>query len=102
MTRVHDTIPFPSSLKCDSYIHHYLIIRVGVLDNKIKMWQSVKSTLKLDKKAVFLVGSSNLKLEAIITHELSEQNQRSITRKSVKYNARLRPCSVRNFVHTDR
>ena len=38
----------------------------------------------LDKKAVFVTGSSNFKLESVISHETSEQHLRSVGKQSAK------------------
>jgi hypothetical protein len=40
----------------------------------------------LDKKAVFVMVSSNFKLESVISHETSEQHLRSVGKQSAKEN----------------
>jgi hypothetical protein len=41
----------------------------------------------IDKKADFVTGSSNFKLESVISHETSEQHLKSVGKQSVKENS---------------
>jgi hypothetical protein len=45
------------------------------------------ASFDLDKKAVFVMGSSDFKLESVIYHETSEQHLRSVGKQSAKENS---------------
>ena len=49
----------------------------------------------LDKKAVFVTGSSNFKLESVISHESSEQHLRSVGKQSAKENSNVNSAAAK-------
>jgi hypothetical protein len=85
MCKVNDlffiSICFPkvNTFNFIKFIHSY----------KVCEWTSLfyQSSSDLDKMAVFVRGSSNFKLEFVISHETSEQHLRSVGKQSVKENS---------------
>ena len=53
----------------------------------------------LDKKAVFVTGSSNFKLESVISHETSEQHLMSVGKQSAKENLTVN-CAAAKIVNS--
>ena len=49
----------------------------------------------LDKKAVFVMGSSNFKLESVISHETSEQHLRLVGKQSAKENSTVNSAAAK-------
>ena len=49
----------------------------------------------IDKKVDFVTGSSNLKLEFVISHETSEQHLRSVDKQSVKENSTVNSAAAK-------
>ena len=49
----------------------------------------------LDKKAVCVTGSSNFKLESVISHETSEQHLRSVGKQSAKENSTVNSAAAK-------
>jgi predicted DCC family thiol-disulfide oxidoreductase YuxK len=49
----------------------------------------------LDKKAVFVMVSSNFKLESVISHETSEQHLRSVGKQSAKENLTVNSAAAK-------
>ena len=49
----------------------------------------------LSKKAVFVTGSSNFKLESVISHETSEQHLRLVGKQSAKENSTVNSAAAK-------
>ena len=49
----------------------------------------------LDKKAVFVTGSSNFKMESVISHETSGQHIRSVGKQSAKENSTVNSTAAK-------
>ena len=49
----------------------------------------------LDKNAVFVTGSSNFKLESVISRETSEQHLRSVGKQSAKENSTVNSAAAK-------
>ena len=54
----------------------------------------------LDKKAVFVTGSSNFKQESVISHETSEQHLGSVGKQSAKENLTVNSAAAKIVIST--
>jgi hypothetical protein len=53
----------------------------------------------IDKKAVFVTGSSNFKMESVISHETSGQHIRSVGKQSAKENLTVNSTAAKLYSH---